>query len=110
VGGGTAASCADWNERKRCADLPLDSPVDNKADCYCVSAGTNKHEHTSGFAIESVFNFFQVRRSTPSNKLTLASRCCLTLAIPGATGSGCFPLGTHPRRPSLVGVPFASCS
>ncbi len=60
-------SCTEWNECEWCADLPLDSPVDNKADCYCVSAGTNKHEHTSGFAIESVFNFFKVRR-TPSNK------------------------------------------
>ncbi|ELR18652.1 uncharacterized protein ACA1_392980 [Acanthamoeba castellanii str. Neff] len=52
-----ATNCIDWVS----SDLPLDSPVDNKADCYCVSAGTNKHEHTSGFAIESVFNFFQAR-------------------------------------------------
>jgi hypothetical protein len=42
--------------------------VDNKADCYCVSAGTNKHEHTSGVAIDSVFNFLKVRHihKTPS--------------------------------------------
>jgi hypothetical protein len=86
-------SCTEWNECEWCADLPLDSPVDNKADCYCVSAGTNKHEHTSGFAIESVFNFFKVRR-TPSNKLWRFASCCLTLAIPGATRSGRLPVGT----------------
>jgi hypothetical protein len=53
-------------------DLPLDSPVDNKADCYCVSAGTNKHEHTSGVAIDSVFNFFKV--DTPTSSILAGTR------------------------------------
>ncbi|KAL6042535.1 Arb2 domain-containing protein [Balamuthia mandrillaris] len=52
-----ATNCIDWVT----SELPLDTAVNNGADCYCCSAGTLKHEHTSGTAVDSVFNFFDAR-------------------------------------------------
>eukprot|EP01087_Luapelamoeba_hula_P013153 TRINITY_DN3747_c0_g1_i1.p1 TRINITY_DN3747_c0_g1~~TRINITY_DN3747_c0_g1_i1.p1 ORF type:complete len:367 (-),score=74.55 TRINITY_DN3747_c0_g1_i1:140-1240(-) len=52
-----ATSCVDWVT----SDQPLDTPVNNGADCICVSAGHLKHEHTSGSAIDSIFNFIVAR-------------------------------------------------
>jgi len=40
------------------SDKPLDTPErGDKDDCPCISAGHEKHEYTSGCAIESVFKF-----------------------------------------------------
>jgi len=52
-----ATSCIDWVASSE----PLDTPQEKGADCMCVSAGTNKHEHTSGVAVDSIFNFLTAR-------------------------------------------------
>jgi len=53
--------------RKRCrnwvkSDEPLDTLIERpKYDCLMVSAGHDKHEYTSGCAINSVFEFLDKR-------------------------------------------------
>lgn len=55
--------------QKRCRNwVRSDKPLDTREgkpdnDCLCVSAGHNKHEWTSGIAIESVFKFLWDREA-----------------------------------------------
>jgi len=55
-----STECVDWVTSKD----PLDTPVDNGAECYCCSAGTLLHEHTSGLAKDSIFKFFLSKQET----------------------------------------------
>jgi len=52
--------CRNWVR----SDEPLDTKIHKPSnDCLCVSAGHDKHEWTSGIAIDSVFGFLFAREA-----------------------------------------------